>query len=84
MGLQGSDWEQNKEALVNAMSNAKVSVYIPSEFGTYHYVSNYRSHPMFKLKAHHFEESKKKDSKSSRRLYRVDDGTSVLQAPWFR
>ena len=60
MGLQGSDWEQNKEALVNAMSNAKVSVYIPSEFGTYHYLSNYRSHPMFKLKAHHFEDSKKK------------------------
>lgn len=60
MGLQGSDWEQNKEALVDALSKAKVSVYIPSEFGTYHYVSNYRDHPMFKLKAHHFEEAQKK------------------------
>jgi hypothetical protein len=60
MGLQGDDWEQNKEALVDAIVKAGVKVYIPSEFGTYHYVSNYRNHRLFELKAHHFENAKRR------------------------
>jgi hypothetical protein len=34
MGLQGDDWKENKEALVDALAKTGVSVYIPSEFGT--------------------------------------------------
>jgi len=60
MGFQGSDWEQNKHNLVDALEKAGVTVYIPSEFGTYHYVSNYRNHPIFAVKAHHFEDAKKR------------------------
>jgi hypothetical protein len=60
MGLQGDDWKDNKEALVDALAKTGVSVYIPSEFGTYHYVCNYRNHPIFELKAHHFEDAKKR------------------------
>jgi NmrA-like family len=63
MGLQGEDWEKNKEILVDTIAKTGVSVYIPSEFGTYHYVSNYQNHPMFKLKAHHFEEAKRRVEK---------------------
>jgi len=60
MGLQGNDWQKNKEALVDAAARNKVSVYIPSEFGTYYYPTNYPNHPIFELKAHHFAEAKKK------------------------
>jgi NmrA-like family len=60
MGLQGDDFTKNKEALVDAAARNKVSVYIPSEFGTYYYITNYPHHPIFELKAHHFEEAKKK------------------------
>jgi hypothetical protein len=60
MGLQGSDWKQNKDTLLEAIAAAGVKVYIPSEFGTNHYITNYRDNPMFSAKAHHFEEAKKK------------------------
>jgi hypothetical protein len=60
MGLKGTDWEQNKQTLVDTLVKTGVSVYIPSEFGTYHYISNYRNHPMFELKAHHFENASRR------------------------
>ena len=60
MGLQGDDWKQNKDTLLEAIAAAGVKVYIPSEFGTNHYITNYRDNPMFSTKAHHFEEAKKK------------------------
>jgi hypothetical protein len=58
MGLQGADWKQNKDALLKAMVGAGVKVYIPSEFGTNHYISNYSDNATFAPKAHHFEEAK--------------------------
>lgn len=60
MGLQGDDWQKNKDTLVEAAAAAGVKVYIPSEFGTNHHITNYRDMTMFQTKAHHFEEAKTK------------------------
>lgn len=64
MGLQGNDWKQNKDTLLEAIAAAGVKVYIPSEFGTNHYITNYTDNETFAPKAHHFEDAKsKKDLK---------------------
>jgi NmrA-like family len=60
MGLQGKDWKENKDNLLEAAYRAGVKVYIPSEFGTNHYITNYRDNKTFSPKAHHFEEAKEK------------------------
>jgi NmrA-like family len=60
MGLQGNDWKQNKDALLEAIVRAGVKVYIPSEFGTNHYITNYPDNKTFAPKAHHFVEAKAK------------------------
>jgi hypothetical protein len=60
MGLRGDDWQQNKDTLLDAAAAAGVKVYIPSEFGTNHYITNYRDNSMFAPKAHHFSEAQKK------------------------
>jgi NmrA-like family len=63
MGLQGDDWKQNKDALLEAIVGSGVKVYIPSEFGTNHYITNYPDNKTFQPKAHHFEEAKSKGLK---------------------
>ena len=60
MGLQGTDWKQNKDNLLEACYRSGVKVYIPSEFGTNHYITNYTDNKTFAPKAHHFEEAKEK------------------------
>lgn len=57
MGLQGDDWKKNKDTLLEAIVKAGVKVYIPSEFGTNHYITNYKDNATFQPKAHHFEEA---------------------------
>jgi len=63
MGYQGDDWKKNKDTLLDAIAGAAVKVYIPSEFGTNHYITNYRDNPTFAPKAHHFEDAKAKGLK---------------------
>src|SRR5579859_3828301 len=82
MGLQGSDWEQNKEALVDVLSKAKVSVYIPSEFGTYHYVSNLSQPSNVQTQSPPLRRSPKEDPQSHQHFHHSNDGTSILQTPW--
>jgi hypothetical protein len=58
MGFQGGDFAKNKKALLEAMAGAGVKVYIPSEFGTNHYITNYPDNKTFAPKAHHLEDAK--------------------------
>lgn len=60
MGFQGDDFSKNKEALLKAMEGAGVKVYIPSEFGTNHYITNYPDNKTFEPKAHHLKDAKAK------------------------
>lgn len=57
MGLQGDDWKENKDTLLEAAAKAGVKVYIPSEFGTNHEITNYAHNATFAPKGHHFHEA---------------------------
>jgi len=57
MGLQGEDWKQNKDTLLEAVAKSGVKVYIPSEFGTNHEITNYADNATFAPKAHHFHDA---------------------------
>jgi hypothetical protein len=63
MGLQGDDWIANKDNLLEAISKSNVKVYIPSEFGTNHYITNYPDNATFQPKAHHLKEAREKCQK---------------------
>jgi NmrA-like family len=60
MGLRGDDWKENKNALLEAISRSGVKVYIPSEFGANHYITNYRDNATFINKAHHLKDAQAK------------------------
>lgn len=71
MGLQRKGWQKNKKALVDATARNKVSVYIPSRFGTYYYSTNYPNHP----KSPSFSGG---EENSQSGCHLVDDGTELL------
>ena len=56
-GLQGGDWNRNKDAFLEAIVGAGVKVIL---FGTNHYITNYTDNKTNSPKVPHFEEAKSK------------------------
>jgi uncharacterized protein YbjT (DUF2867 family) len=82
LGTKGEGVKASKNAILDALVQAGVKVYFPSEFGTNHYsrVKNYE-HEVFEEKKKHFSEAQSKGIKTVAIL--CSDIMESTFGPWF-